>query len=90
MRHSWPIKCFPEGMLLLLVSAGFALLTGFLSLSLFFATGEETDQSMAEWLRPCMPWWGTKFGIWVTLWTTAGVIAYVVLPSLLPKVFVPL
>jgi hypothetical protein len=76
-------------MLLFFVSLAVGLVTWFLSLPLFFATGEETDRSMAEWVRPFMPWWGTKFGIWCMVGTIAGVITYAILPSLFPRIFVP-
>jgi hypothetical protein len=76
-------------MLLLFVSIGVGLLTAFLTLGWFFTTGEETDRSMAEWSRPFVPWWATKFGVWVMLSSTAGGITYVVLPSFFPTIFVP-
>ena len=77
-------------MLLLIVAIGVGLATALISLNWFFASGEETDSSMAEWERPYMPWWGTKFGIWLTLSSAAGGITYAALPSLFPKIFVPL
>jgi hypothetical protein len=76
-------------MLLLFASIGVGLVTAFVSLGWFFATGEETDRSMAEWARPFMPWWATKFGIWLALSGAAGGITYAALPRLFPGIFVP-
>jgi hypothetical protein len=45
-------------MLLLIAAIGVGLATALISLNWFFASGEETDSSMAEWERPYMPWWG--------------------------------
>jgi hypothetical protein len=64
--------------------------TALVSPDWFFANAEETDRSMAEWERPFVPWWATKFGIWITLSSTVGVITYAALPYLFPKIFVPL
>lgn len=77
-------------MLLLIVAIVVGIATALISLNWFFATGEETDQSMAESADPYMPWWGTKFGIWITLSSAAGGITYAALPYLFPKIFVPL
>jgi len=78
-------------MLLLIVAIGVGLATAVpISLNWFFASGEERDRSMAEWERPYMPWWGTKFGIWLTLSSAAGGIIYAALPCFFPKIFVPL
>jgi hypothetical protein len=77
-------------MLLLIVAIGVGVATALISLDWFFATGEETDQSMAEWEKPYVPWWATKFGIWITLSSVAGGITYAALPYLFPKIFVPL
>jgi hypothetical protein len=78
------------GMLVLIVAIGVALATALISLNWFFASGEETDRSMAEWESPYMPWWGTKFGIWLGISGTAGAITYAALPYFFPKIFVPL
>ena len=77
-------------MLLLFVAIGVGLVTAFVSLDWFFASAEETDRSMAQWERPFAPWWASKFGIWLALSSAAGGITYAALPSLFPKIFVPL
>ncbi|HTL15864.1 MAG TPA: hypothetical protein VL793_01435 [Patescibacteria group bacterium] len=77
-------------MLLLIVAIGVGVVTAFVSLDWFFANGEETNQSMAEWERPYRPWWSSKFGIWLALSSAAGGITYAALPQLFPKIFVPL
>lgn len=77
-------------MLVLVLAIGVGLGTALISLDWFFASGEETDQSMAEWEKPFVPWWATKFGIWLTLSSAAGGFTYGALPYFFPKTFVPL
>lgn len=85
-----PANALPLGMLLLVVAIGVGLATALISLDWFFANAEETDQSMAEWERPFVPWWATKFGIWLALSSAAGGFTYGALSYFFPKLFVPL
>jgi hypothetical protein len=77
-------------MLLLIIAIAAAVVTAFVSLDWFFASAEETDESMRESQRWFQPWWGTKFGIWIALSGFVGHATYFLLPYFFPKWFVPL
>ena len=71
--------------LILIISIVVALAVTLVSLNWFFRDADESTRSLEEFNErtsnpfSVMPWWGTKFGLWLGLAAGAGVVCYVAL-----------
>ena len=69
--------------LILIISIAVSIAVGLISLNWFFRDGEESTRSFQEFYDRSfgplsfMPWWGTKFGLWLGLAVGAGIVCYV-------------
>jgi hypothetical protein len=55
-----------------------------ITLNWFFTDGDDSTRSMQEY-DPSMPWWSSKFGIWLTVSIVSAIVTYLLLPTLWSK-----
>ena len=64
--------------IVVIVSAIVSIAVALISLDWFFRDGEESTRSLEEFNEPfsLVPWWATKFGIWLAVARGSGCLCF--------------
>ncbi|EEF60153.1 hypothetical protein [Pedosphaera parvula] len=71
--------------IILIISVVASIAVALITLNWFFRDADDSTQSFQEWyeksfgLFSFLPWWGTKFGLWLGISAFSGIACFIVL-----------